>query len=566
MTIRIPRSLRATKRELRSDVVAGLPSAIGSVPDGMAAAILAGVSPVQGLYASFAGPTVGGVFASTKLMVITTTSAAALAAGSAIEGLDADARSRSITLLTLLAGVLMVAAGVAKLGRYTRFVTQSVMIGFLTGVAANIFFGQLQDLTGTDPGRGLAVYRAWNVITSPGDWHLPSLLVGLSAIALLVLLSRTKVASFAAVVALIIPTVTAQLLSVEGVAKVKDIGDIPGGLPLPAIPRFADLSVSVLLGAFAVAAIVLVQGAGVSEAAPNRDGSASDPNGNFIAQGAGNVASGLWKGMPVGGSVGQTALNVAVGGRTRWAAIFSGLWMLVILVVLSEPVGYVAVPTLAAVLIVAAVSSLRIGEAHAVWQTGVNPKIAMVTTFVATLTLPVAAAVGIGVALSMLLQLNREALDLSVMEVYFDDEGRAAERPAPTHLRSNAVTALTVYGSLYYAGARTLQVRLPDPAGCERPAVVLRLRGRTSLGATAYAVLQQYAQQLAAVNGTLTLTGVSAGVVKELHRTGRFDLEGPVHLVPATERLFESTEKGYRDAEAWLMTDQPARRDEGPTS
>ena len=84
------------------------------------------------------------------------------------------------------------------------------------------------------------------------------------------------------------------------------------------------------------------------------------------------------------------------------------------------------------------------------------------------------------------------------------------------------------------------------------------------MGQMIYKILT--AEQLAAVNGTLTLTGVSAGVVRELHRTGRFDLEGPVHLVPATERLFESTEKGYRDAEAWLMTNQPVRRDEGTAS
>ena len=558
MTLRIPRSLRAGRRELRGDAVAGLPGAISSVPDGMAAAILAGVSPVQGLYASFAGPTIGGVFASTKLMVITTTSAAALAAGSALDGLDADARSRSISLLTVLAGALMIAAGLAKLGRYTRFVTQSVMIGFLTGVAANIFFGQLQDLTGYDPGSGLAIERAFRVLIHPGEWDPATLVIGLAAIALLVLLDRTPLSSFSAVIALLIPTVATLLLSLDGVATVDDVGEIPGGIPLPALPRLGDLSASVILGAFSVAAIVLVQGAGVSEAAPNRDGTPSNPNGNFVAQGAGNVAAGLWKGMPVGGSVGQTALNVAVGGRTRWAAIFSGLWMLVILVVFAKPVGYVAVPTLAAVLIVAAVSSLRLGEAIAVWQTGINPKIAMVATFVTTLTLPVAAAVGIGVVLSLLLQLNREALDLTVVEVYFDKDGRPAERPAPNTLSSNQVTVLSVYGSLYYAGARTLQARLPDPTGCERPAVVLRLRGRTSLGATAYAVLQQYASKLAAVGGTLTLTGVSAGVVAELHRTGRFDLQGPVQLVPATDRLFESTEKGYRAAEAWLMTgEQP---------
>jgi SulP family sulfate permease len=217
----------------------------------------------------------------------------------------------------------------------------------------------------------------------------------------------------------------------------------------------------------------------------------------------------------------------------------------------------VAVPTLAAVLIVAASSSLRIGEATAVWRTGSSPKIAMTATFVATLMMPVAAAVGIGVVLSMLMQLNREALDLAVVEVFFDADGRPAERPAPPHLRSHEVTLLAVYGSLYYAGARTLQARLPDPTGTERPAVVLRLRGRTSLGATSYAVLAQYAQRLAAVGGTLTLTGLAPGVVKQIRNTGRFDLDRQVTLVPATERLFESTERGYRAAEAWLFGTQP---------
>jgi SulP family sulfate permease len=549
--------MRASRADVRNDAIAGLPGAISSVPDGMAAAILAGVSPVQGLYASFAGPTAGGMTSSTRMMVITTTSAAALAAGSALSGLDPATRNRSIILMTILAGALMVAAGIAKLGRYTRFVTQSVMIGFLTGVAANIVFGQLQDLTGATPPKGIAASRALWVVAHPGEWHFPTLCIGLGAIALLVLLSRTPLNSFSAVIALIVPTAAVYLFSIDGVANVSDIGEIPGGIPLPALPHLSDLSISLLLGAFSVAAIVLVQGAGVSEAAPNRDGSPSDANRDFIAQGAGNIAAGFFKGMPVGGSVGQTALNASVGARTRWAAIFSGLWMLLILAVFSQLVGKVAVSTLAAVLIVAGISSLRVREAMAVWNTGLNSKIGMVTTFVATLTLPVAAAVGIGVALSLLLQLNREAIDLAVVEVYFGDDGRPAERRAPAALPSDQVTVLAVYGSLYYAGARTLQARLPDPAGSSRPAVVLRLRGRTSMGATAYAVLQQYAERVAAVGGTLTLTGLTPGVITELRQTGRFDLAGPVALVPATEVLFESTERGYRSAEAWLMSQRP---------
>ena len=129
--------------------MAGIPGAVSSVPDGMASAVLVGVNPIHGLYASVLGPIAGGLTSSTRLMVITTTSASALAAGSAISGVGAEDRVDALFLVTALAGAAMVLAGILKFGRYTRFVSVSVMTGFLTGVAANIIFGQLPDLTGT---------------------------------------------------------------------------------------------------------------------------------------------------------------------------------------------------------------------------------------------------------------------------------------------------------------------------------------------------------------------------------------------------------------------------------
>jgi Sulfate permease and related transporters (MFS superfamily) len=133
------------------DLLAGLPGAVSSVPDGMAAAILAGVNPVQGLYASFAGPITGGLSANTRLMVITTTSASALATASALSGVPAAQRPAAVPLVAIIAGAALVAAGLLKLGRYTRFVSYSVMTGFLTGVAVNIVCGQIPDLTGARP-------------------------------------------------------------------------------------------------------------------------------------------------------------------------------------------------------------------------------------------------------------------------------------------------------------------------------------------------------------------------------------------------------------------------------
>ena len=201
------RSVRPGPGELRQEAVAGLPGAIGSVPDGMASAVLAGVSPVFGLYASFAGPIAGGLSASTRLMVITTTTASALAAGSFLATIPSEDRPSSLFLLVIFAGALMVIAGVLKLGRFTRFVSHSVMIGFLTGVGANIVFGQLPDLTGVDAEGATSLTKGLYVILHPGGIDIPSLLAGLGTIVLIIALGRTKLAPYASIIALAIPTV-----------------------------------------------------------------------------------------------------------------------------------------------------------------------------------------------------------------------------------------------------------------------------------------------------------------------------------------------------------------------
>ena len=550
--VRWLRSVRPERAHLRADLIAGLPGAISSVPDGMAAAVLAGVNPVQGLYASFAGPVAGGLSASTRMMVITTTSAAALAAGSALQNVPAAQRPAAVSLLVVITGLVLVAAGLARLGRYTRFVSYSVMIGFLTGVAVNIVCGQVSDLTGAPAHGAFPLAKAVDVVAHPGAIDLASLLAGLGALAIMVVLARTRLAMVSALLALVVPTLVVVLAGLSQVTRVGDQGDLPGGIPLPHLPDVRLVSFSLITGALAIAAIVVVQGAGVAEAAPNPGGARSNPNQDIIAQGVGNLASGFWRGIAVGGSVGQTALNVTAGGRTRWAAICSGVWLLVILALFSWLVAKIVVPALAAILIFAAVSSLKPREVATIMRTGRIAQVVVVTTFAATLLLPVAAAVGIGVALSLLLQLNQEALDLTVVQLVPRDDGRFESREPPAVLAGSQVTILDVYGSLLYAGARTLQVHLPDPGEAQAPVVVLRLRGRTSLGATFAKVTADYAGRLAACGGRLYLSGLDPSLAAQLRRTGRVD--GPVRTFEATPVIGESTWAAYLDAEAWLVT------------
>lgn len=566
----------ADRHELRTEAVAGIPVTIGSVPDGMAASVLTGVNPIHGLYASFAGPLIGGLTSSTRRMVVTTTSAAALAAGSALSGVDPADRPQALFLLTFVAGIAMVLAGIFRLGRYTRFVSQSVMTGFLTGVAVNIMFGQLANLTGAPSEGSFALEKALNVLLHPGEWYLPTLVVGLGALAIVAWLSPTRFGSYAALVALIIPTAVLQIIGTGGVTRVDDIGDIPTGIPLPQLPALGDLSFDVISGALAVAAIVLVQGAGVSESSPNLDGSRPDPDRDFIAQGAGNLAAGFFQGQPVGGSVGQTALNMSAGARTRWAAIFSGVWMLVILVAFSGAVGVVVMSCLAAVLIYAASRSIRLPRIKVVWRSGINSQIAIASTFLATLFFPIAAAVALGVTVSLLLQLNQGLADLRVVELRQRADGAFEEFPAPAVPHDRDITVLDAYGSLLYAGARTLQTKLPDPAGAEMPVVILRLRGRMSLGATFAAVLADYVERLDRVDGHLILSGVQSPMLAKIQRNSAGRVTGSIDIFEASEVLGASTQQAIDAAHRWLAAhahgddddasvDNAAGRDEGVT-
>ncbi|MFE3542919.1 SulP family inorganic anion transporter [Nocardia sp. NPDC059177] len=538
----------AGQRMTKADVVAGVPGAIGGVPDGMAAGLLAGVSPVHGLYASLAGRFFGGAATSTRLMVVTTTSASALAAGSVLTDIAPADRSAAMVVLTLVAGIAMIIAAVLRLGRYTRFVSHSVMTGFLLGVAANIVFGQLPVLVGAPAEGSVAALKAVHVVLHPRQLDWPSVVVGALAVALLIAVARTRFRAVASLAGLIVPTALMLALGWDSVATVSQAGEIPRGFPLPQVPELSVLSPSLIAGALAVTVIVLVQGAGVAESAPNPDGSRAKTDRDFCAQGVGNLFSALLRGMPVGGSLGQTAINVTAGARTRWAAMWSGLWILVILLALSGVVGRVPMPTLAAILIVAAVGSMNIDQVVAIWSSGTISRTALGVTFVATLLLPVTSAVGVGVAISLLMQMNQEAIDLKVVRLRV--EGRnLLESTVPKHLSDNEIVILDVYGSLFYAGARTLQSRLPDPTGARHSVVILRLRGRASVSSTFLHIIADYAHRLDAIGGRLYLSGIDPQI-RTVWTDELLDRQGiEIEFYPASSTIGESTLSAYADAE-----------------
>ena len=539
--------------EPRQDGIAGLNVAVANVPDGLANGLLVGVSPVFGLYATMAGPLVGGLLSSSQLMVVTTTAAASLTAGQALAAVGAGDRAGALFIMVVLVGVIQVAAGLLGLGRLIRFVSFSVVTGFLTAIAALLVLSQLPTVAGYEAEGGNRVTQTFDLLLHAGEFDPWSL--GLAGLTLLlaVLLPRTPIGNAGRLLAIVIPSVLlALLLDAEGVRIVGDVGEIPQGLPTPVIPNFSA-AIGMLTGAFSVAVIGLVQGAGVSQSVPNPNGSRSDTSRDFIAQGGANIVSGFFRGLPVGGSASATALNVVSGARTRWAVIFAGLWMALIVVGAPGLVSRIAMPALGALLVLAGVSSIKPSEIASVWRAGWTSRLAAGTTFLAALFLPIQAAVGIGVVLSALLYVNESSTDISVVELVERGDGAVEERSPARRLPGGEVTVLDVYGHLFFAGARTLEQLLPDPRGARNPVVILRLRGRTAVGATLVDVLSRYAGELEEAGGRLYLTGLSKGVFRHVTDAGKLRLRGPVRIYEATPVLGESTRRAYADAQSWLV-------------
>jgi SulP family sulfate permease len=428
------------------------------------------------------------------------------------------------------------------------------MTGFLTGIAVLTVLSQLPTVTGYAATGSNRVAATLDLLLNLGQVDPRTVAISGFTLALALLLPRTRLGNFGNLVAIILPSLVAILFSLESVQVVQDVGEIPRGLPTPFIPSLSAISPDVITGALAVAVIVLVQGAGVSQSVPNPDGSRTRASGDFIAQGAANVASGLFRGLPVGGSLSTTALSVLSGARTRWAAIFAGLWMAVVVVALSGVVAQIAMPALAVLLIVASASAIKPAEVLSIWNTGWPSRVAIVTTFLATLFLPIQVAVSIGVVLSAVLYLYTSSADISVVELVERPDGRIEERKPPKYLRSNAVTVLDVYGHLFYAGARTLARLLPKPEDAKNLVVILRLRGRTTVGATLIDELSDYANQLAEVNGRLYLTGLSEDVHDQMIRTGKLREADPVHAYKATPIVGESTREAIAAARTWLVS------------
>ena len=547
--------LKINKSNLPSDLVAGITFALVNIPQSMAHALLAAVNPVYGLYTLMLATPIGALFTSAIFMNVSTTSALAVASGDTLKLYPESSKITVLVTLVVMIGIFQILLGVFRLGWITRFIPFSVMTGFMTGVAAMIIIGQLGDFTGYYSSYSGKIVQLADLIVHRKAIIWSTLAIGALTIVLIYGLAKTRISKFSLIFALVISSGLALLLNyffTANIKLVKDISEVPRSLPSLVLPS-PSLILALIVPAIAIGIIGLVQGAGVSQTFPNPDGKFSNVSRDFFGQGAANVAAGFFGGIPAGGSSSGSALMMSAGARSRWANIFGGISVAIVVLLFANLVELVAMPALAGLVIVAGIQMINVSAIQTVWQTNRISRTIMLVTFGSTLVMPLQYAVLVGVAISILLMVFQQSNTIRVVEWVVGESGWPVEHPAPKKLKSGRVTVLYTYGNLFYAAADAFEKSLPEVENARQAVVILLLRGYEDVGSTVNEVLHRYTQALQAIGGKLILAGVSPALRAQLQRTGVLSLIGKENIFPATKTIGEAGNAALRAANEWLV-------------
>ena len=549
------KQLKPHSKNLVPDAIAGFTNAVVNIPDAIAAAILAGVNPTYAFNAVMVGTPVGALFTSSEFMSLGPTSATMIIVGSALVGYSADTVLSAIVTLSILVGIFMLILGLLKLGSITRFISNAVMVGFMTGLAVLIILGQLGDFTGFESNESGKLAQTIDLLLHPTEIDPQTTAMGLLTLLVIILFARTRARNFSLVLALLITSALVLILGWDSVETVGDLGEISGGLPDLSLPSLS-LVLDLIPTAIAVGFIGLIQAAGVSQGIPNPDGKYPNPSRDFSGQGIANIATGFLSGLPVGGSLGGTSVVMGAGARSRWANIFTGVFFAILILLFGSLVDLAAMPAVAAILIFVGYEIIDPEEIAQVRDTNWAARLVMIFTFIMTLVLPVQTAVLLAVVLSFLIHIIVTAPQVRVMQLALDEAGYFEEREPPDEIPGNKATLLTIYGGKFFAAAYKMEEELPSTGKIQRAVVILRLRGKYNIGSTFIEVLQRYSSALSKNGGKLMLSGVSENVDDQLSKTEMIELLGEQNIYPESSKLLYSSKQALKAANDWLVERQ----------
>ncbi len=508
---------RGLRTSWRADLVAGLTVGIVALPLALAFGVSSGVGAEAGLITAIVAGLVAAVFGGSNVQVSGPTGAmvVVLAPIVAVHGVGA------VAIVSIFAGLIVLAAGLLRLGRAVSYIPWPVIEGFTAGIGIIIFLQQVPAALGVDgAGRSSNAVLAAGEVIRDAAW--PDALLPLAAVAgvalIMTLLGRIAPAVPASFVAILVVSVCAALAG----SPLPTIGALPHTLPAPTVPAFDPATLSALAGpAVAVAALAAIESLlSARVAATIADTGQVNADRELFGQGLASIASGFFGGMPATGAIARTAVNVRSGARTRLSAVVHALALLLVVLVAAEIVGAIPLAALAGVLMMTALRMVSPATIGRVLRAGRSSAAVFAITLFVTVAFDLVIAVGIGLAVAAFFALR-------TLSRASDAEREAL--PGPASPGDERIALFTLHGSLFFGAADRLIDRIAETPGVE--VVILRLSDVQLIDATGANALAELVTGLERRGATVLIKGVRPEHRRLLERLGVIGaLRHPAHL------------------------------------
>ncbi|MFN3005588.1 SulP family inorganic anion transporter [Mycolicibacterium wolinskyi] len=514
-------------RSWRQDVLAGITVGVVALPLALAFGISSGVGAAAGLITAVVAGLVAAVFGGSHVQVSGPTGAMAvvLAPIVATHGLG------SIALVTVVAGVLVLAAGVTGLGRAVTFIPWPVIEGFTLGIAAIIFLQQVPAALAQQTPAGQRTLTAAVTVLANADWsHAAKTLAVVALVAVLMIalpkLHRAIPESLTAVIAATVVAVTLHL-------PVASIGDLPSHLPVPVLPHADASALRALLGAaLAIAALAAIESLLSARVAATMSPTGPyDPDRELVGQGLASVASGVFGGMPATGAIARTAVNVRSGARTRVAAIVHSLVLLAVVYLATGPVSAIPLSALAGVLMVTSFRMISGSTVRKILRSTRSDALIFALTAAVTVCFDLIEAVEIGIVVAAFFALRSVARRSSVVR---------EELPEPHRSGDEQIALLRLDGAMFFGAAERISNAIGDAEHPRTSVVIIRMSQLGMLDATGAHTLAQIATDLESRGITVIIKGVRPEHMDLLANVGVFDsLRHENHLLDSLDDAVE---------------------------
>ncbi len=519
------------RKNFSSDLSAGLTTAVMLIPQGMAYAMLAGLPPIMGLYASFVPLAVYALLGTSRQLAVGPVAMVSLLT---LNGVSAQAKPGSETFialavsLSLLVGVIQLAMGVLKLGFLVNFLSHPVISGFTSAAALIIGASQLGPVFGVQTTGGASILATLDeAFAQLPKWHVPTLVLGALAILALELMRRWKSAFPRALVVVVLGTVGAWALGL-GEAGVKVVGDVPSGLPAPTV---AGMNWEILSGllptAVTIAMVGFMESISVGKAFARRGRYELDPNQELVGLGAANLAGSFFSAHPVTGGFSRTAVNAEAGAKSGLASLITAAAVGLTLLLLTPLFYYLPRVVLAAIILTAVASLVDVREVRHLWRVKRSDLALLVLTFFATLALGIEEGILIGVGASLLwfiVRTTRPHVALLGRLPGTEEYRNVANYPEAEQVPG--VLALRIDAQFYFGNVtflkdtlRDLELAAPEPLY----AVVLDATSINQLDSSAEAALAEILQGYRDRDVRFVIAGVKWPVRRVMERSGLWE-------------------------------------------